>query len=198
MARLLGERDALIVLASLSAVCLAMAAATLAHESGCCASSLGGVMPFAYPIVIGMLESFVQLAPLLSPVLPVHIKDNEVTKHLSGETRLSTTIRLMVMVLAAKLGSGRPVIVFEDAHWMDSSSWAVLRAALDVVKPMLVLLTLRPLPERARTRLLRSPCRGSPAPGFGARRSGLGPATGLAERAPRRSREPTPPRPIER
>ena len=30
-------------------------------------------------------DAFVQLAPLLSPVLPIQIKDNEVTKHLSGE-----------------------------------------------------------------------------------------------------------------
>ncbi len=95
-------------------------------------------------------ESFVQLAPLLSPVLPIPIKDNEVTKHLTGETRMTATIRLMVTVLAAKLGEGRPVLIFEDVHWMDSSSWAVLRHALDVVKPMLVLLTLRPLPEPGR------------------------------------------------
>ena len=95
-------------------------------------------------------EAFVQLAPLLSPVLPIQIKDNEVTKHLSGETRMSATIRLMVNVLTAKLGQGRPVVVFEDVHWMDSSSWAVLRAALREVRPMLVLLTLRPLPEPSR------------------------------------------------
>ena len=95
-------------------------------------------------------ESFVMLAPLLSPVLPIQIKDNEVTKHLMGETRMGATIRLMVSVLAAKLGEGRPILIFEDVHWMDSSSWAVLRHALDVVKPMLVLLTLRPLPVPVR------------------------------------------------
>ena len=45
----------------------------------------------------------VQLAPLLSPVLPVHIPENEVTKHMSGESRLQATIWVMVAVLAAKL-----------------------------------------------------------------------------------------------
>ena len=95
-------------------------------------------------------ESFVMLAPLLSPVLPIQIKDNEVTKHLMGETRMAATIRLMVRVLAAKLGEGRPILIFEDVHWMDSSSWTVLRHALEVVKPMLVLLTLRQMPEPVR------------------------------------------------
>ena len=90
-------------------------------------------------------ESFIQLAPLLSPVLPINIKDNEVTKHLAGEARMSATVALIVQVLTAKLGQGRAVLVFEDVHWMDSSSWAVLRAALDAVQPMLVLLTLRPV-----------------------------------------------------
>ena len=56
-------------------------------------------------------EHFIQLAPLLSPVLPVHIKDNEVTKHLTGETRMSATIKLLVTVLNAKLGQGAPVLV---------------------------------------------------------------------------------------
>ena len=95
-------------------------------------------------------DGVVQLAPLLSPVLPLHIEDNEVTKHMSGESRLATTIQLMVTVLAAKLRQGRTVIVFEDVHWMDSSSWALLRALQKVVQPLLVLLTLRPLTEVAR------------------------------------------------
>ena len=41
-------------------------------------------------------EQFIQLAPLLSPVLPVNIPDNEVTKHLAGETRMASTIALIV------------------------------------------------------------------------------------------------------
>lgn len=97
-------------------------------------------------------DGFVQLAPLLSPVLPMRIRDNDVTKHLTGETRMKATIDLMVQVVAAKLGAGRPVIVFEDVHWMDSSSWAVLRASMAAVQPLLVLLTLRPLPEPARSK----------------------------------------------
>ena len=60
--RLLFETDALVTLMVLSGACLLLAAATLAHESGCCAASLRGVMPFAYPVVIGLLESLVTLA----------------------------------------------------------------------------------------------------------------------------------------
>ena len=95
-------------------------------------------------------DQFIDLAPLLSPVLPLNIKDNEVTKHLTGEARMNATINLIVRVLAAKLGHGRSVVVFEDVHWMDSSSWAVLRAALKEVRPLLVLLTSRPLPQKTR------------------------------------------------
>ena len=87
----------------------------------------------------------VQLAPLLSPVLPIHIPDNEVTKHMSGESRMQATIWVMVAVLAAKLRDCRTALVFEDVHWMDSSSWALLRALVRDVEPLLVCLTLRPL-----------------------------------------------------
>jgi len=88
-----------------------------------------------------------QLGPLLSPVLPIHIEDNDTTRHMRDEPRMEATLKLMVAVLTAKLGHSRVVLVFDDAHWMDSSSWALLRAVMKDVKPMLVVLTLRPLSE---------------------------------------------------
>ena len=45
-----------------------------------------------------------QHAPLLSPVLPEPIKDNQWTKQLSGEARKEATIHVMARVLELKLG----------------------------------------------------------------------------------------------
>lgn len=60
---------------------------------------------------------------------------------------MEAAIQLMVTVLAAKLGRSRTVLVFDDVHWMDSSSWTLVRAVMKDVKPILVLLNLRPMAE---------------------------------------------------
>ena len=85
-----------------------------------------------------------QHAPLLSPVLPRPIEDNEFTKHLSGEARKDASINVMCHVLEAKLGGARTLLMFDDVQWMDSSSWALLEAMRKRVQPLLVVLTTRP------------------------------------------------------
>ncbi|KAL3908638.1 MAG: hypothetical protein SGPRY_009715 [Prymnesium sp.] len=57
------------------------------------------------------------LAPLLSPVLPLHIPDNARTMQMHGEARQRAAIGLMVAVLSAKLAGGRTVIALDDVHW---------------------------------------------------------------------------------
>jgi len=91
-------------------------------------------------------------------VLPLGLPDNEVTKHLTGEMRLKETIWLMVRVLRAKLAQSRTILVFEDVHWMDSSSWKLLEAVRRELSPLLLLITMRPgaeakLPPDGRTLL---------------------------------------------
>ena len=53
------------------------------------------------------------LAPLLSPVLPLHIEDNEVTKNMADDAKMATRIDLMVKVLKAKLGGAMNVLALE-------------------------------------------------------------------------------------
>eukprot|EP00966_Prymnesium_polylepis_P121495 2807829-Prymnesium_polylepis.1 len=70
--------------------------------------------------------------------------DNEFTKQLSGEARKEASINVMCHVLAAKLGGMHSLLMFDDVHWMDSSSWQLLCQVKERVKPMLIILTKRP------------------------------------------------------
>lgn len=47
-------------------------------------------------------------------------------------------------MLSLKLNGTRTVLVFENAHWIDSSSLRLIRTAMAEVQPLLVLLTQRP------------------------------------------------------
>ena len=51
------------------------------------------------------------------------------------QVRREKTQQLMVRVLRAKLGRSAAVLVFEDVHWMDDSSWKLLVEVMAQVGP---------------------------------------------------------------
>ena len=88
--------------------------------------------------------SLLQLAPLLNAVLPLDIPENEFTEEMSGETRADNLHELLVKLLE-RAARQRPVLlVFEDAHWMDSASWVVTLLASHRVGRLLLVVVTRP------------------------------------------------------
>lgn len=88
-----------------------------------------------------------ELAPLLNPVLPLDLPDNDFTAHLTSEGRANLTRELLLVLLREKASAERLVLLFEDAHWLDSSSWAMVGMAAREIQPLLLVLATRPLPE---------------------------------------------------
>ena len=85
------------------------------------------------------------LAPLLNAVLGLDIPDTELTRQMSGDVRASNT-RLLVERLLSYSAARKPlVLVIDDVHWMDSSSWALTAHVTQVVQPMLTVLLTRPM-----------------------------------------------------
>jgi class 3 adenylate cyclase/tetratricopeptide (TPR) repeat protein len=89
-----------------------------------------------------------QLAPLLNAVLPTNFPDNELTEKMAGEARANSTRDLLVNLLASKLEqSGGLVLVLEDAHWLDSASWALAAQVRHLLSPLLLIIVTRPMSE---------------------------------------------------
>jgi class 3 adenylate cyclase/tetratricopeptide (TPR) repeat protein len=93
-----------------------------------------------------------RLAPLLNSILPLDLPDNELTAQLTGEVRAENTRQLLVQLLqpiaATPAGRAAPLlIVLDDAHWLDSASWAVARQMVAQVRPLLLVLAARPMVE---------------------------------------------------
>jgi class 3 adenylate cyclase/tetratricopeptide (TPR) repeat protein len=97
-------------------------------------------------------EELLHLAPLLSPVLSLEWPDNEFTEQLSGKVRAENTTELLVQLLQQVIQQGREtghsyLLILEDAHWLDSASWALTLQIVQRVQPILVVLATRPLSE---------------------------------------------------
>lgn len=84
-------------------------------------------------------------APLLASVLALDDVDTDRTAGLTGKARAEATRDLLVLVLQASLKGGPALLLVEDAHWVDSASWALLAQVREQVHPLLVVLVTGPV-----------------------------------------------------
>jgi class 3 adenylate cyclase/tetratricopeptide (TPR) repeat protein len=82
--------------------------------------------------------------PLLNAVLPLELPENEFTRQMRGRVRADNTRELLVQLLQAKAVEGPLVIILEDAHWLDSASWALARQIGQALRPCFLVLVTRP------------------------------------------------------
>jgi len=110
----------------------------------------------------GLDQDLQRLAPLLNVVLPLNLPDSDLTAPLSGPARAERTRALLLQLLQTSIEGSPKIILLEDAHWLDSASWALALAVSELAHtgPLLFVIALRPLgetPPPEYTRLLRTP-----------------------------------------
>lgn len=82
--------------------------------------------------------------PLLNAVIGTRLAENATTRAMSGTSRRSATIDVVVHLLQG-LAAEQPIVaILEDMQWADSSSWALLAAVRREVQPILLVVTTRP------------------------------------------------------
>lgn len=89
------------------------------------------------------------LAPLLNVVLPLDLPESELTAQMTGEVRAVNTIELLTGILSAAALERRLVLILEDAHWLDSASWALARIVVREVATLLLVIVARPMGQPA-------------------------------------------------
>lgn len=100
-----------------------------------------------------------RVAPLLNVVLPLDLPDTELTAQMSGQVRADNTRAALLRLLRQCAGGAPLLLVIEDAHWLDSSSWALLDQVRTEHAPLLLAVTTRPFatPPPEYRRLASSP-----------------------------------------
>ncbi len=86
-------------------------------------------------------------AALLNEVLGLDLPDTEASAALVGPQRAEATRDLLVQLLQDSVNRSPKLLVLEDAHWLDSSSWALVLAVAQNVKPLLLAIGTRPMGE---------------------------------------------------
>lgn len=101
------------------------------------------------PFAVEMFKDpqFSMILPLLNDILPLDLPDNEFIHQMTAEVRAENTRNLLVHLLQDHAQYERTLLIIDDAHWLDSSSWAVLQSVVQNVRPLLVILATRPISE---------------------------------------------------
>ena len=92
-------------------------------------------------------SDLVRYTPLLDAIIPMNITDNELTSAMTGEIRASNIREVLTRVLAHETRQAPLLIVMEDLHWFDSASWALLVDVQLKVRPIVLAVNTRPLPD---------------------------------------------------
>ena len=92
-------------------------------------------------------EELVKSLPLLSDMLSLDMPDNDITSQISGEARGDNINDLIVNILKLSAEKSPVVLTIENAQWVDSASWALLRLIMRDVHPLLLLIATRPIAE---------------------------------------------------
>ena len=92
-------------------------------------------------------EKLLRMAPLLNAALPLDLTDNDDTAQMAGEARAHKTRALLTSLVSSEADLSPLLLVIEDAHWIDSASWLLVKQIANDVPAATVLLATRPLPS---------------------------------------------------
>jgi class 3 adenylate cyclase/tetratricopeptide (TPR) repeat protein len=92
-------------------------------------------------LVTGMSE----WAALLNAVLPVDLPESEITSRMTGQVRGRALTELLLTLFREDWSNRKRMIVLDDAHWFDSTSWEFAAALARTVETVLIMVVMRPM-----------------------------------------------------
>ena len=84
-------------------------------------------------------------APLLNGLLDIELPDNDLTSNMEAGPKAEARHALVVEALIDERRGEPLLLVIDDAHWLDSASWSLLKRVANDVQPLLTLIVTRPM-----------------------------------------------------
>lgn len=100
------------------------------------------------PAELADLPELAERMALLNDLLPLELPETDVTARLTGQVRADNLRELLLRLIALAAEKAPRLIVLEDAHWLDSTSWSLTRALAAHPGRVLLVVTTRPAEER--------------------------------------------------
>lgn len=105
--------------------------------------SLAGSDPSQVSFRLGLGAEQAPLLPLLAPLLGLDLGASDLVAAMTDEVRAANTRKLLLAALEYLGETGPVAVTIEDAHWLDTPSWALLLAAARTIPSLLFVVTSR-------------------------------------------------------
>jgi hypothetical protein len=96
---------------------------------------------------LGLRAEQAPMVPLLGPLFGLKLDGNDLIAAMTDEVRAANVRNLLLGALTHLGDTGPVVVTIEDAQWLDSSSWALLLAAIRTIPTLLFVVTSRPFDD---------------------------------------------------
>lgn len=97
--------------------------------------------------LLGTRDDLIALTPLLNFISGLDFPETPITQQMKGQVRADNTRNILLHLLQMGLAQESHIIILEDAHWLDSASWALTLAVHQQALPILCVIATRPLAE---------------------------------------------------
>ena len=91
---------------------------------------------------LGRDPDLISWLPVIGDILPIGLGESPLTRQIAGSAR-ATSIEEVIVGLLCKPSVVPPILVFEDVHWFDEASWALLQGVVRRVPQLLVVVSRR-------------------------------------------------------
>ncbi|MEM7330800.1 MAG: AAA family ATPase [Chloroflexota bacterium] len=86
-----------------------------------------------------------EYAPIFNPICQLKLPETPITKTLSSEARAHHFEMILTQLWRHFLETNDGVLVFEDAHWIDSASWRLIHKLLTTCPKFFIIIVSRPI-----------------------------------------------------
>jgi class 3 adenylate cyclase/tetratricopeptide (TPR) repeat protein len=84
------------------------------------------------------------ISPVINAILPLDFPESELTQAMSGDVRADNIQAIVTALVQAAAEKGPLLLVFDDAQWLDPSSWQLARDVFTSVRPLGSVIATRP------------------------------------------------------
>ncbi len=93
-------------------------------------------------------DDLTELLSLMNAILPLGLPESETTRQMNAAARADNTRRILIKLIRYAASQDRLLLILDDAHWLDSASWAIVRSMGPIMKrynlPILLVIATRP------------------------------------------------------
>ncbi|WP_166828507.1 adenylate/guanylate cyclase domain-containing protein [Thalassoroseus pseudoceratinae] len=97
-------------------------------------------------------KELAEVFSLMNAIVPLGLPETETTRQMSAAARADNTRQILIKLIRHAASKNQLLLILDDAQWIDSASWAIVRSLGPVIEryklPILLVIATRPFDDQ--------------------------------------------------